>query len=136
MYLLMGTLQTHILGAQRAPLFIPIPALCHDVGNVCEHGTRPVRCLLQCLGDPQICLLTFTKTRHIRGFAIVSQYLMLTVHKPVKQIWLNRVEFVYTCQRFLCARVGIAKLSFQGVFPSPFTSHLFPLHVTCNKVLF
>ncbi len=45
MYSLMGTLQTCILGAQRAPLFIPSPALCHDVGNDCGHGTWPDRCV-------------------------------------------------------------------------------------------
>lgn len=31
----MGTLQTCILGAQQAPLFIPSPGRCHHVGNEC-----------------------------------------------------------------------------------------------------
>lgn len=50
-YSLMGTLQTCILGAQRASLFIPSPALCHDVGNDCGHGTRPDRCVSSSVSD-------------------------------------------------------------------------------------
>ena len=44
-YSLMGTLQTCILGARRAPLFIPSLVLCHDVGNDCGHGTWPDHCV-------------------------------------------------------------------------------------------
>lgn len=44
-YSLMGTLQTCILGAQQALLFIPSPALCHYVGNDCGHGTWPEPCV-------------------------------------------------------------------------------------------
>lgn len=43
-YSLMGTLQTCILGAQRASLFIPSLVLCHGVGNDCGHGTWPDQC--------------------------------------------------------------------------------------------
>lgn len=50
-YSLMGTLQTCILGAQRASLFIPSPALCHDVGNDCGHGTWPDRCVCSSVSE-------------------------------------------------------------------------------------
>lgn len=45
-YSLMGTLQTCILGAQQAPVFIPSPGPCHHVGNDCGlwNAARPLLC--------------------------------------------------------------------------------------------
>lgn len=138
----MGTLQTCILGAQRAPLFIPSPALCHDVGNDCGHGTWPDRCVCSSVTEtPQIWRITRTKhtPKHVTyvwrapGPRLYSRSLILTVHKPVKQ---PCGVCLHVCQRFSCAGVRITKLSFQGVFPSPFISHLFLLHVTCLIIKF
>lgn len=127
-YSLMGTLQTCILGAQRVPLFIPSPALCHDVGNDCGHGTWPDRCV--CFSVSCTLRSSFLHAlKHITCLwpapVLVLQCVTVTVHNPVKQFW-ETVLGMFTHITF-----ENSKSSFPSLFPSPFASHLFLLHVTC-----
>lgn len=66
----------------------------------------------------------------------LAWFLILTAHKPVKQLW--ETMSLHPCQHFLCGGVSVAKFVFSGCVS--ITLCLTPVHLACymfnNKGLF
>lgn len=107
-YSLMGTLQTCILGAQQAPLFIPSLVLCHDVGNDCEHGSWPDHCVCSNVSE-----LPFNPSETNTQNTSLGALWDLIVHFKSTE---NPAELVSSCcvSAFFYASVRIPKLSLHG----------------------
>lgn len=73
-----------------------------------------------------------------RGPALFSQRLILTVHKPVKQIWKTMWSIFTYMSAFLMCWCENRKIVFSGCVSIPL--HLTPVPLACyrfnNKVLF
>lgn len=128
-YSLMGTLQTRILGAQRAPLFSPSAALCHNVGNSLIWSKARLLCLHQCDTYSQLFdLPVWTTCEHVTCGLVLSvmHHFVLTVHNTrktalchsMKQLWESEIWLFFSPPASKC----VNNCPCRACFPSIFTT--------------